>query len=90
MEMRKCGNELHFVNEQENDEFANAIVNFLLSCESTEVKQYIVGPSEDVYYCTINNHELMFVHDLNYGCWFRAENGTALDLIMEFFKQASE
>lgn len=64
---------------------ANLIVNILSENKFINVEEYIMGPSEDIYRCTIHNHEFQFVFDLDYGCWFQSNDLEALDLLIELF-----
>lgn len=90
MKLKKSGNDLFFMNQQEDERFAKAIINTLSRSEAISVEKYIMGPSEDVYDGVIKGHRFQVVFDLNYGCWFHSDDGMALDLLIEYFNEASE
>jgi len=90
MKLKRTGDKLYFVRQQENEKFAKTVISMLLSDETISVREYIMGPSEDIYNCTIQGHEFHFVFDLDYGCWFQSGDIEALELLEGYFEAIFE
>ena len=90
MKLQKVENKLYFVCQQEDEKFAKTVISTLLCDETISVGEYIMGPSEDIYNCSIQGHEFHFVFDLDYGCWFQSGDIEALELLEGHFEAIFE
>ena len=79
--INKQSKELIFINYERVDEIEifNNIKDILSNNELIEIGKKIIGPSEDIYECKLNNNEFSLIYDIDYGGCIRSENTLVLD-----------
>ena len=79
--INKQSNELIFINYKDLDEIEvfNNIKDILANNELIQIGKKIIGPSEDIYKCKLNNNEFNLIYDIDYGGCICSENTLVLD-----------
>lgn len=85
----KQPNKLFFTNYKRLDEFEvfTDIKDILVNSGFMEFGEKIMGPSEDVYICKMENNEFSLIYDIDYGGSIYCENKSILDKLEKLLNE---